>query len=265
VPELGRRAVHLAGTAVPAAYLLDVLAWRELRLLLAAAAVGVALLEVARLRGWFGGRPMGRVYAALTREYERHNVAGYALFAWSTALVAWLFAPSVAVPGMLALAVGDPVAGVLGRRLDGDADATDADGGDRTDDADDAGAAGDGDAGAAGDGNADDAGDGDAGASDGRVAGGSVGVPSISSRAKPPVVLAATFLVCLALAAPFTVAVAGVAVGGLAAAAGALGATLADGVKPVVAGRVVDDNLTMAPAACAGIWAVLRIAAVTGA
>jgi dolichol kinase len=227
VPEPGRRAVHLAGTAIPAAYLLDVLAWRDLRLVLAAAAAGVAVLELARLRGWFGGRPMGRVYAALTREYERRNVAGYALFTWSTALVAWLFAPGVAVPGMLALTVGDPVAGVLGRRASGDGD----DEGD-----------GDGD----GDDGDEDEGDGEA------------DVPSLSSRAKPPVVLAATFLVCLALAAPFTVAAAGVAVGVLAAAAGALGATLADGVKPVVAGRVVDDNLTMAPATCAGIWVVLR-------
>jgi dolichol kinase len=217
VPEPGRRAVHLAGTAIPAAYLLDVLAWRDLRLVLAAAAAGVAVLELARLRGWFGGRPMGRVYAALTREYERRNVAGYALFTWSTALVAWLFAPGVAVPGMLALTVGDPVAGVLGRRASGDGDDGDEDDGD-----------------------------------------GEADVPSLSSRAKPPVVLAATFLVCLALAAPFTVAAAGVAVGVLAAAAGALGATLADGVKPVVAGRVVDDNLTMAPATCAGIWVVLR-------
>jgi dolichol kinase len=217
VPEPGRRAVHLAGTAIPAADLLDVLAWRDLRLVLAAAAAGVAVLELARLRGWFGGRPMGRVYAALTREYERRNVAGYALFTWSTALVAWLFAPGVAVPGMLALTVGDPVAGVLGRRASGDGDDGDEDEGD-----------------------------------------GEADVPSLSSRAKPPVVLAATFLVCLALAAPFTVAAAGVAVGVLAAAAGALGATLADGVKPVVAGRVVDDNLTMAPATCAGIWVVLR-------
>jgi dolichol kinase len=239
VPEPGRRAVHLAGTAIPAAYLLDVLAWRDLRLVLAAAAAGVAVLELARLRGWFGGRPMGRVYAALTREYERRNVAGYALFTWSTALVAWLFAPGVAVPGMLALTVGDPVAGVLGRRASGDGDEGDGDGDEDEGD-------GDGD---------EDEGDGDGDEDEGD---GEADVPSLSSRAKPPVVLAATFLVCLALAAPFTVAAAGVAVGVLAAAAGALGATLADGVKPVVAGRVVDDNLTMAPATCAGIWVVLR-------
>jgi dolichol kinase len=238
VPEPGRRAVHLAGTAIPAAYLLDVLAWRDLRLVLAAAAAGVAVLELARLRGWFGGRPMGRVYAALTREYERRNVAGYALFTWSTALVAWLFAPGVAVPGMLALTVGDPVAGVLGRRASGD--------GDDEGDGDEGDGDGDGD---------EDEGDGDGDEDEGD---GEADVPSLSSRAKPPVVLAATFLVCLALAAPFTVAAAGVAVGVLAAAAGALGATLADGVKPVVAGRVVDDNLTMAPATCAGIWVVLR-------
>ncbi|MFC6726699.1 dolichol kinase, partial [Halobium palmae] len=42
-----------------------------------------------------------------------------------------------------------------------------------------------------------------------------------------------------------------------AAAAGAAGATLADGVKPVVATYVIDDNLSIPPTACVGIWVVL--------
>jgi dolichol kinase len=41
---------------------------------------------------------------------------------------------------------------------------------------------------------------------------------------------------------------------------GAAGATLADGVKPVVAGYVVDDNLSIPPAACVGMWLVLLVA-----
>jgi dolichol kinase len=71
--------------------------------------------------------------------------------------------------------------------------------------------------------------------------------------------LAAMFGVCLALAVgtfvtsgvgPLPAAVA-------AGAAGAAGATLADGVKPVVATYVVDDNLSIPPVACGAMWIVL--------
>lgn len=75
--------------------------------------------------------------------------------------------------------------------------------------------------------------------------------------AKGAGVLGAMFLVCFALATPFTTRGADPVVGLLAAAAGALGATLADGLKPVIAGYVVDDNLSIPPAACLGIALVL--------
>ena len=62
---------------------------------------------------------------------------------------------------------------------------------------------------------------------------------------KRPRVLVGMFAVCFALALPF--------VPPLAAVAGALGATIADGVKPIVRGYVVDDNLTIPPLAAAGL------------
>ena len=64
--------------------------------------------------------------------------------------------------------------------------------------------------------------------------------------------LAAMFAVCTLVALPF--------VGVVPAVFGALGATLADGVKPVVAGYVVDDNLTIPPAAAAGILLGFEVA-----
>ena len=87
-----------------------------------------------------------------------------------------------------------------------------------------------------------------------------------AGTAKQAGVLLVMFGVCFALAWPFVdpqgpfvaprpsypVAVA-------AAAVGALGATLADGLKPVVAGYVVDDNLSIPPAAAVGIWVVLTL------
>ncbi|WP_435063407.1 dolichol kinase [Halobaculum sp. EA56] len=78
-----------------------------------------------------------------------------------------------------------------------------------------------------------------------------------ATTAKEVGVLAVMFLVCFALAVPFTVRHAG-AVGGVAAAvAGALGATVADGLKPVIRGYVVDDNLTISPVSGAAMTAVL--------
>jgi dolichol kinase len=70
--------------------------------------------------------------------------------------------------------------------------------------------------------------------------------------------LAVMFAVCSALAWPFVrPAAAGVGEAAAAVAVGAAGATVADGVKPVVAGYVVDDNASIPPTAAVGIHAVL--------
>ena len=82
-----------------------------------------------------------------------------------------------------------------------------------------------------------------------------------ATTAKEVGVLAVMFLVCFALAVPITVLHAGTVVGVAAAAAGALGATAADGLKPVIRGYVVDDNLTIPPAAGAAMTAVFLLAA----
>lgn len=77
---------------------------------------------------------------------------------------------------------------------------------------------------------------------------------------KRPLVWAVTFLVCLAIALPFTVPAAGsrLGVGVAAAVVGAAGATVADGLPPLIRGVPVDDNITIPPAAALGIWLVLQ-------
>ncbi|SEA17516.1 Dolichol kinase [Haloplanus vescus] len=196
-PELRRRGVHASGVGFPALYMLGLVDWQTLRYLLVFAAVVAAVLETIRLLvglDW-------QIYETLTREYERDNVAGYALYMFSMTAVAWVpvFDPPVAVAGMLMLAIGDPVSGLLGSNEAG--------------------------------------------------------------RAKRAGVIAAMFVVCfslgvLALTPSITLPVAVVA-----AAVGGAGATVADGFTPVVRGYVLDDNLTIPPAACVGIWVVLRVLA----
>ena len=192
--ELERRLVHASGIGFPALYWLGWVTWRELGYLLLLLSAGAAALEAVRLFVGFEWV----VFDRLTREYEQDNPAGYALYAFSLTVVALVFEPHVALPGMLMLIVGDPISGLLGSN--------------------------------------------DAG------------------RAKRVAVLCAMFAVCFLLAVPFLVPTVGLAVGLVAAAAGAAGATFADGFKPVVATYVIDDNLSIPPLACGAIFAVLAVA-----
>lgn len=64
-------------------------------------------------------------------------------------------------------------------------------------------------------------------------------------------VLIGMFTVSFAFAYPFVGAVAGVA--------GALGATVADGVKPTIGDYVIDDNLTIPIVAAVSMWLVLLV------
>ena len=182
--EVQRRLVHATGATIPLAYLALDLPWRWVQFAWSVAAVGGLLLEALRLSGTLEWR----IYDTLTREYEQENVAGYALYMLSMAAVAWLFPPSLipgaAVAGMLMLALGDPVSGLLGSG-------------------------------------------------------------ELQSVKGAPALLA-MFAVCLAIGF-------GVGLAPVPAVAGAAAATIADGVKPVVATYVIDDNLTIPPAAAAGV------------
>jgi dolichol kinase len=182
--ELKRRAVHASGTALPAAYLVDVITYEQFRWLLVAGSVVVCCLEAVRL---FVGLDW-RLYDELTREYEQDNLAGYALYTLSGTAVALVFRPSVAIPAILMLTIADPLSGLLG----------------------------------------------------------SGELRSMKDFS----VLAVTFAVCFVLASPF--------VAPLPALLGAVAATLADGVKPVIRGYVIDDNLSIPVAAAlaitVGMW-----------
>ena len=181
--EVVRRLVHASGTGLPLLYLLGLATWEQVSLLFAAGAVVALGLEVVRLSvglDW-------AIYRHLIREYERENVAGYALYFVSSAPVAYAFAPRVAVPAILMLTLADPISGLL---------------------------------------------------SSGRL-----------RAVKQTYVLLAMFGVSTLLASPFVPP--GAAILGGAAAA------VADGVKPVVAGYVIDDNLTIPPAAAIAMSAGL--------
>jgi dolichol kinase len=185
-PEVERRLVHVTGALAPASYLLGVFSWRQLGFVLLGGSVLAALLEAGRL----SGRLDLAIYDRLTREYEQENVAAYALYMMSVTLVVLLFEPRVAIPAVLALAIADPISGLLGS-------------GELRD-------------------------------------------------VKQGYVLLATFGVATGLASVFVPSVAAVCCG--------LATALADGVKPVVRGYVIDDNLTIPPAAAVAMTVGLELA-----
>lgn len=191
--EVARRFVHAAGTLVPAAYLIGQpplsvslpvvgrVPWTWVVWLVLAGTAIAGVLELLRL----SGRLELVIYDVLTREYEQDNPAGYALYAVGMAVVVLLFAPTIAVPAMFMLTVGDPISGILGEM-------------------------------------------------------------SSAEGTKAPAVLAVMFAVCLTLAVPFVALPAAIL--------GALAATVADGVKPVVAGYVIDDNFTIPVWGALAMW-----------
>jgi dolichol kinase len=107
--EYERRIVHASGTLVPVAYLAGLFPWEAVRYLLVAGAALAVALEFLRL--WVGLD--WAVYDRLTREYEKNNPGAYALAVVAAAIVVWAFEPTVAVPALLMLTVGDPVSGIL--------------------------------------------------------------------------------------------------------------------------------------------------------
>lgn len=183
--EVTRRLVHISGVIFPLAYLFEMVTWPQLRVIYVAGSVVAIAIEGVRL----GFGLEWSIFERLIREYERTNVAGYALYTFSSTAVIVALEPKIALPAVLMLVIADPVSGFLG------------------------------------------------------VSG--------PGETKEPVVLAVMFLLCFGIAVIF--------LDPFAAGVGAAVATVADGTTPVIAGHVIDDNLTIPPTAAAGMWVVVHV------
>ncbi|ERG95891.1 dolichol kinase [Haloquadratum walsbyi] len=191
--ELKRRLVHVSGTVLPILYVADIISWSAFEIIMIGGAVTAALLEGVRLLvglDW-------HIYDELTRSYEEHNIAGYALYAFSSTVVIIVFIPLIAVPAMMMLTLGDPISGLLGTT---------------------------------------------------RAAG----------ESKRPRTLVTMFTVCFIIGMVFLFPAAGIK-GVVAAGVAATGATVADGIKPVIGGYVIDDNVSIPLIAANGASIILVI------
>ncbi|UTF55543.1 dolichol kinase [Natronosalvus rutilus] len=112
--ELKRRLVHASGSGLVALYLLAGalelgLTWPRFQVLMVVLALGAVVLELLRLHvglEWW-------LYDKLTREYEQNQFAGYGYYMVSMTIVVLLFPEDIALPAMLMLAIGDPIAGYV--------------------------------------------------------------------------------------------------------------------------------------------------------
>lgn len=177
--EVKRRLVHVSGVVIPLAYVVGITTWTRTQTVFVFGTLIALTLETLRLSTGLDWE----IFETLTREYERDNPAGYALYMISSTVVVLVFSPIVAVPAVLMLMIGDPVIGVFGS--------------------------------------------------------GEVG------SVKPVPVLFSMFGLCVLIAFPFVPLVPAIC--------GAIAATVADGAKPVIATYVIDDNLTIPPAAALAI------------
>ena len=105
--ELGRKAFHIGGCVIPAAYFFFVpREWMLVALFLCI--LGAGFLEYRRLRG----RDLFRT--DYMRQSEARRLSGYFFAAVSLFLTVLLFAKTIAVAAMLCLVVGDAVTGMAG-------------------------------------------------------------------------------------------------------------------------------------------------------
>jgi dolichol kinase len=184
--DLGRRLVHVAGTAFPALYVLPFVEWWLVGGIMLGATTIASLIELGRLR--FG---LDLFLFDYLRGYEEDSLGAYLLFMLSATAVALVFEPRIAIPSILMLTLADPVAGAAS-------------------------------------------------------------VDELR-RMKRPRALVTMFLACALLTVPF------LHEKPLAIVLGGLGGMLADGIKPIVRGVIIDDDLTIAPAGAIGIWVGLEL------
>ncbi|OPY28795.1 MAG: hypothetical protein A4E28_01319 [Methanocella sp. PtaU1.Bin125] len=110
VKELGRKAFHMAGCVIPAAYYFFV-SKDLMAVLLALCVMGAGVLEYLRLTG------RDLYPTSFMRPSEKGRLAGYFYAAASMFLAVLLLSKTVAVAAILFLVVGDAVTGLAGAVL----------------------------------------------------------------------------------------------------------------------------------------------------
>ncbi len=112
--EVARKAIHLASAVVPVAYAAGLR--RDLLAALLGGALVVALgVEVARHRLPRVRAPFERAVGDLLRPHERARWSGATWMLVAYVLAVALFPRAIAVAAMLAVALGDAAAAVIGR------------------------------------------------------------------------------------------------------------------------------------------------------
>ena len=117
-PPIWRRLFHLiAGSSVPVAGIF--VPEDGMVIALAVLAAGGLSLDLLRFRiGWLN-QVFLRWFAPLLKAEEGHRITGATYMLIAAVIVFYLFGTTIAVAAMMFLALGDPVAALVGRRMPG--------------------------------------------------------------------------------------------------------------------------------------------------
>jgi dolichol kinase len=113
--EIGRKLIHLSSLAIPIGYLFlprDFV----LRVIIAIAA-GSLILDLARLRNRLLGKTFLKVSKSLLKKDERARLTGSTYLLLASVVCVFFFPRPIAIAALLFLALGDPAASFVGKRV----------------------------------------------------------------------------------------------------------------------------------------------------
>ena len=112
--ELGRKSFHVVGVVLPIGYV--VLGPAVMRPFLLGLTAFVLLADVLRLRWGFARRVYRAAFARWSRGAEEHGLTGASMFVLAQTVAALIFPPCIAAVAMVFGVLGDPAAGLVGKR-----------------------------------------------------------------------------------------------------------------------------------------------------
>lgn len=116
--ELARKATHMGALIIPVGYQILGLERKTAALIMAAFAVAMILIDIARLRGWgLWGKVFQPSVGKIIRFHEQNgDFTGATYILLSSCLAIGLFAKPIAIAAIAYIIVGDSFAAIIGRR-----------------------------------------------------------------------------------------------------------------------------------------------------
>ncbi len=113
--RIGRKLIHLSSLAIPIGYLF--LPRDSVLRVIIPIAAGSLILDLARLRNRLLGKTFLKVSKSLLKKDERARLTGSTYLLLASVVCVFFFPRPIAIAALLFLALGDPAASFVGRRI----------------------------------------------------------------------------------------------------------------------------------------------------